>query len=67
MYATTADEWFDVFLEKLEADTKRVRRAISEVYRPLPGAVLKERAYEAETENQRDLLQRARGLEMTHV
>lgn len=63
MFATTADEWFDTFIERLESDARRVRRAISEMYRPLPGAVLRDRAYEAETEQQRALIQRVRGLE----
>lgn len=64
MHATTADEWFDTFIERLEANTTRVRRAISEMYRPLPGAVLTERAYDAETEHQRALLHRAQGREV---
>jgi hypothetical protein len=65
MHATTADEWFDTFIERLEADARRVRRAISEVYRPLPSAVLRDRAYEAETEQQRALIRRANGQEVT--
>jgi hypothetical protein len=66
MYATIADEWFDAFLEKLEADAKRVRRAISELYRPLPAQELRNRAYQQETEQQRALLHRAQGREVHH-
>lgn len=66
-HATTADEWFDTFIERLEANPQRKRRAISELYRPLPGHVLAARAYEAETEHQRALLNRALGREATHA
>lgn len=65
-HATVADEWFDSFISDLESDPKRVRRAMSELYRPIPAQVLRDRAYEAETERQRDLIRRVRGEEVRH-
>lgn len=67
MHATTADEWFDSFIERLESDRLRVRRAISELYRPLPGPVLAAKAYDAETDRQLDLLDRSLGREVLHA
>lgn len=59
MHATTSDEWFDAFIERLEADPRRVRRAVSEQYRPLPPRVLNNRVYDAHTENLRVQLREA--------
>lgn len=49
-HATTADEWFASFIERLEADPRRKRTAISELYRPLPTSVRRARAYDAQTD-----------------
>ncbi|WDH77893.1 hypothetical protein PTQ19_10205 [Microbacterium esteraromaticum] len=66
-HATVADEWFDSFISDLESDPKRVRRAMSELYRPIPAQALRDQAYEAETEQQLALIHRAQGREVRHV
>ena len=48
-----AEEWFDHFIERLESDPKRIRRALGELYRPLPPSVLEARKYDFETEKLR--------------
>lgn len=56
---TVSDEWFAHFITELENNKPRVRRLLSERWRPLPPAEMRSRVYDAETERLRGTLHAA--------